>query len=228
MKQLFVMFFLLCSASIFAQDVIVKNDGSTVVCRIVELTSSEIIYKKWSDLNGSNYVMNRTDASAINYEDGKKVTLSEATSLYLPNNQNNGVQQHNDKALMNIDYIASNPYKKVKRLRTIGWIGGGALAVGGLIFVIWANNDNGGGYEPRLISGIAMMGTGAAFTTTFLLLARKENKKIKRIQSMITYNPVVQKEFKIGNSSALSASIGTISNHSVGEKTLGLGLRYNF
>ena len=61
MKQLLLFLFLLCSTGVFAQDVIVKKDGSTIVCRVVELTSSEIVYKKWSDLNGSNYVMNRAD-----------------------------------------------------------------------------------------------------------------------------------------------------------------------
>ena len=100
MKQVFILFLLLCSTSVFAQDVIVKKDGSTIVCRVVELTSSEIVYKKWSDLNGSNYVMNRADASAINYQNGKKVNLSEATNLYTPNNQNDGVQQYNDRALL--------------------------------------------------------------------------------------------------------------------------------
>ncbi len=48
MKQLLVFLFLLCSGSVFAQDVIVKKDGSTIVCRVVELTSSEITYKKWT------------------------------------------------------------------------------------------------------------------------------------------------------------------------------------
>jgi hypothetical protein len=46
MKQLLVMFMLLCSTTVFAQDVIVKKDGSTVVCRVVELTSSEIVAQR--------------------------------------------------------------------------------------------------------------------------------------------------------------------------------------
>ena len=82
MKQLFVMLLLLCSVVANAQDVIVKKDGSTVVCRVVEVTATEITYKKWSDLNGSNYVMDKSLASAINYENGKKVNLSEATNFY--------------------------------------------------------------------------------------------------------------------------------------------------
>ncbi len=103
MKHLLVLLLLLCSASVSAQDVIVKKDGSTVVCRVVELTDTEITYKKWSDLNGSNYVMDRSLASAINYENGKKVNLSETTNLYRPNNQNDGTQQYNDRALLEMD-----------------------------------------------------------------------------------------------------------------------------
>lgn len=114
MKQFLVFLFLLCSASASAQDVIVKKDGSTIVCRVVELTDSEITYKKWSDLNGSNYVMNRADASAINYQNGKKVNLSEATNLYTPNNQNDGTQLYNDNALLEMD-AAEHQRKKIHR-----------------------------------------------------------------------------------------------------------------
>ena len=51
MKQLLIMLLILCSTSVSAQDVIVKKDGSTIACRAVELTSSEITYKKWNDLS---------------------------------------------------------------------------------------------------------------------------------------------------------------------------------
>lgn len=77
MKHLLVLLLLLCSMSVSAQDVIVKKDGSTVVCRVVEVTASEITYKKWSDLNGSNYVMDKSLASAINYQSGKRETFGE-------------------------------------------------------------------------------------------------------------------------------------------------------
>jgi len=224
MKQLFIVFLLLCSASVFAQDVIVKKDGSTIVCRVVELTSSEITYKKWSDLNGSNYVMNREDASAINYQNGKKVNLSKATNLYSPNNQNDGVQQYNDKTLLKLDYIANNPYKKVKKLKTTGWIGGAALFVGGGVLMLVANNNE-SIYETGLIAGGVTMGVGVAFTTTFLVLANKEKKKI---DSMISYNPIFQYEFQLDKGSTLTAGIDLINNHSSSVNTLGLGLRYNF
>ena len=243
MKQLLVFLFFLCSASVSAQDVIVKKDGSTIVCRVVELTSSEIVYKKWSDLNGSNYVMNRTDASAINYQDGKKVNLSEATNLYKPNNQNDGVQQYNDRALLALDNIATELPAKVRKMRKIGWIGGAAAVVVGGILLIHGNSNNhdkvthyGGGRtlvqgrdksgaEAEMVAGGVLIGCGVAFTTTFLILANKEKKKM---DSMISYSPIIQHEFQLTNGSALTAGLELINNHSIGEKTLGLGLRYNF
>lgn len=227
MKQLLVFLLLLCSASVSAQDVIVKKDGSTVVCRVVELTESEIVYKKWSDLNGSNYVMERSAASAINYQNGKKVNLSEATNLYKPNNQNDGVQQYNDKALLALDMASKDPYKKVKKLKTIGWIGGGALVIIGGIVLADGNSKGGSshsGYEDGLIAGGVIMGCGVAFTTTFLLLANHEKKKTQWLLSSTIY----QYDLKFDNGSTLSTGIDILSDRSHGNNTLGLGLRYNF
>jgi len=226
MKQFLVFLFLLCTACVSAQDVIVKKDGSTVVCRIVELTSTEITYKKWSDLDGSNYVMNRADASTINYQNGKKVDLSEATNLYQPHNQNDGVQQYNDRALLQLDYATNNPLQKVKKLKTIGWIGGAVIVAGGGFLMIVANNqDSSSAYRNGLIAGGVTMGVGVAFTTTFLIIANNEKKKI---DSIISYNPIFQHEFQLSNGSALTAGIDLINNHSKGERTLGFGVRYNF
>ena len=223
MKQFLVLFLFLCSASVFAQDVIVKKDGSTIVCRVVELTSTEIVYKKWSNLNGSNYVMNRSDASTINYQNGKKVNLSEVTNLYQPHNQNDGVQHYNDRALLALDASATNLPKKTKKLRAIGLVGGAiVVGVGGIVMLTAPSDD---GYDEQMASGGVIMGCGVAFTTTFLILAYKEKKKM---DNMISYSPIIQHEFQLTNGSSLIAGLEMINNHSVGEKTLGLGLRYNF
>ena len=76
MRKLFILLSFV-SLNVSAQDVIVKKDGSTVVCRIVEVKPIEITYKKWSDLKGPNYIMDISLASVLNYEDGRKVVLSE-------------------------------------------------------------------------------------------------------------------------------------------------------
>lgn len=214
---------LLCTASVVrAQDVIVKKDGSTIVCRVVELTSSEIIYKKWSDLNGSNYVMNRADASAINYENGKKVNLSEATSLYMPNNQNDGTQQYNDRALLRMDYVASNPLRKARNLRLLGWIGGGACVLGGA-YMIAASQDGMVHDNNLLVAGISCMAIGGGIGTYCLISANK----IKKNYAIQNYS-LFYEDYTFSNGSSLSAGIDVLSDRTIGSNTLGLGMRYNF
>lgn len=227
MKQLLVLLCLLCSASVFAQDVIVKNDGTTIVCRVVELTSSEITYKKWSDLNGSNYVMNRADASAINYENGKKVNLSDVTNLYMPNNQNDGTQQYNDRTLLTIDEAAHVTPEIVKKYRKIAWIGGGAFLAAGLFF--FSNGIFGGfiNYDYPSVNavGFACLGASAAWTTTFLLIANHQKKKI---ENQIYEFSFYEYDIPLNNGSTLSLGADLLRDKMLGQSTLGLGLRYNF
>lgn len=220
MKHLFVILFLLCSASLFAQDVIVKKDGSTIVCRVVELTATEITYKKWSDLNGSNYVMNRSDASAINYENGKKVNLSEVDNQYQPGNQNDGVQQYNDQALLRMDYQSQihNPYKKAKTLKTIGWVG--AIPFVGMAIYCFQNYHSG-----TTEAGLGFLGVGAIWASTFMLAGNHVKKKA---DSMIQSTYIIEKNYNLSNNNSFSVGFDMLSDHSIGHNTIGLGLRYNF
>ena len=216
MKQLLAFLFLLCAASVSAQDVIVKKDGSTIVCRVVELTSSEIVYKKWSDLNGSNYVMNRTDASAINYEDGKKVNMSEVDNLYRPGNQNDGVQQYNDRALLGMDY---NINRKYNRTKNIAWIGGAVLVGAGAI--VFLSDD----VSETNIIGAGLAFGGIVWTTSFLLLA---NKYKTNNQGYLSSAPLYRQNIQFSSGSTLSLSTDLLRDNTLGQNTIGLGLRYNF
>lgn len=219
MKHLLVFLLLLCAASVTAQDVIVKKDGSTIVCRVVELTATEITYKRWSDLNGSNYVMNRTDASAINYENGKKVSLSEADNLYRPGNQNDGTRQFNDKALLALDAQSHKSTETAKRLRWIGGIGGLAIAGAGIYMFATGEGQHTGTSAAVLLSSVPW---SAAFFTTAHLVDRRARKK-----GVISYN-VYEKEIPLSNGSSLSFSADFLRDNTLEQSTLGLGLRYNF
>lgn len=228
MKKLLLFLFLLCSMSAFAQDVIVKKDGSTVVCRVIEVTSSEITYKKWSDLNGSNYVMDKSLVSAINYENGKKETFSETTSLYLPNNQNDGVQVMNDNALLRMDVETDKAYKKIKRLKTWGWIGGGALTATGLVLTITgvAGSDgfqksNG---DAAIGGGVGCIVVGAGLTTTCLILAHKQKKKLDALQTSSIY----RYDIPFSNGSSLSVGADLMNDRIMNKRAVGIGLSYNF
>lgn len=225
---------LLCSGSTFAQDVIVKKDGSTIVCRVVELNKSEIVYKKWSEPNGSNYVMERSAASAINYENGKKVDLAEAENLYQPGNQNDGTQQYNDRALLAIDAAAHKHISnsKTQKMKTIGWIGGGALFIAGSVFCIlynnstwsYSNGESGHYNEWALPVGLACLGGSVAWTTGFLVSANKAKQR----EQLISASSLLQENFRIGNNTSFSAGVDLLKDNMHHNQTVGLGLRYNF
>lgn len=227
MKHLLAFLLLLCSASVSAQDVIVKKDGSTIVCRVVELTATEITYKKWSDLNGSNYVMDRSLASAINYENGKKVNLSEVDNQYRPGNQNDGTQQYNDRALLEIDAASHRNLSRMKTKNTFRWIGGSILTAGTVLWtieIIALSFDSNTKWDASAIAVFGIEGLGVWGSYALLKSASKHQKEIKQLSELSLF----QYDFKLSNGSSLSTGIDIIGDHNIGSNTLGFGLRYNF
>ncbi len=226
MKHLLVLLFLLCSASVSAQDVIVKKNGSTILSKVLEVGQEEIKYKKYDNLDGPTYTIQKSELQAINYQNGAKDTFS-ATSReenkYLPNNQNDGIQTMNDRALLVLDATASKLPKKMKTWRNIGIIGGSALVGIGGILMITAPGD-GEVYNLHLIAGGVILGCGVVGATTCLLKAYSYKKQIDMLQVSLLY----QKDIKLKNGSLLSAGIDMINDRTNGNNTLGLGLRYNF
>ena len=75
MKHLLVTFLFLCSVSVFAQDVIVKKDGSTILSKVLEVNTADIKYKKFSNPNGPIYTIRKAELLSINYENGDKDTF---------------------------------------------------------------------------------------------------------------------------------------------------------
>ena len=66
----------LYTVSAFSQDVIVKKNGSTILCKVIEIGVSEIKYKKWDNLDGPNYSVLLAEAQTINYENGRREVLN--------------------------------------------------------------------------------------------------------------------------------------------------------
>lgn len=86
MKKILILFFLfLCADYMFAQDVIVKKDGSTILSKVLEVNPSNVKYKKSSNLNGPTYSIDISDLLSINYENGDKDCFATTT---LPDSSN--------------------------------------------------------------------------------------------------------------------------------------------
>lgn len=73
MKKLLLLsllLFPLFTVKSFAQDVIVKKDNSTILSKVLEISVTEIKYKKWSNQDGPTYSIKITDVLSINYSNG--------------------------------------------------------------------------------------------------------------------------------------------------------------
>lgn len=72
MKFTLLFCFIFTSVASMAQDVIVKNDGSTILSKVVKVGDKEIEYKKHNSSSERLYSISTSDVMAINYEDGDK------------------------------------------------------------------------------------------------------------------------------------------------------------
>ena len=225
MKQLLLLFLLLCSASVMrAQDVIVKKDGSTILSKVLEVGENEVKYKRFDNLNGPTYTISKSELQAINYQNGAKDTFStpkREENRYLPNNQNDGVQQYNDRALLALDRANHNPYKKAKNLKKIGWISGGTLVgIGSILLIVGLSSDD----DDSVIVGSAMTGAGVISTSILWSLSHHYKKR----DNSIIVSSIYQKDLKFSNGSAISLAADLLSDRTNKNNTIGLGLRYNF
>lgn len=80
-KVYFVSVVSFLSQIVFAQDVIVKRDGSSIISKVLEVNTDDVKYKKFSNLNGPTYTIKKSDLLSINYENGEKDTFSDVDNV---------------------------------------------------------------------------------------------------------------------------------------------------
>lgn len=81
MKKILIMMIAFCIVeSLSAQDVIVKRDGSTILSKVLEVNSTDIKYKKFSNQNGPTYTISVSEILSVNYENGEKDTFNNPNS----------------------------------------------------------------------------------------------------------------------------------------------------
>lgn len=63
-----------------AQDVIVMKDGSTIISKVLEVNTSDIKYKKFSNQKGPTYTINKSEVTSINYKNGERDVFEKSTN----------------------------------------------------------------------------------------------------------------------------------------------------
>jgi hypothetical protein len=71
-KLLVLCLFLLGSHTMFAQDLITLKTGEEIEAKVIRVTVSEVEYKKWSNVEGPDYIVSKDDVFMIKYVNGEK------------------------------------------------------------------------------------------------------------------------------------------------------------
>ena len=234
MKKIFLLMLFLCSMSVWAQDVIVWRDGSTVVCRVLEVTKTEVIYKKWSDQQGSNYIVNQKDLTAIHHENGTKTPFDAAPAVPAETAPSANAQPLTDADLLKMAGVQDGTLQhemiqKAKRLKKVGWIVGGSMfAIGGALTIAGGADlfDSDAGFLLGCSAGPILV-VGGIITTTSCLV-RAKNLKKKASPFSVSSAPLFQQDFKLKNGTSLSPSLDILKDNTQRNTTFGVGLTYNF
>ena len=78
-------------STIQAQDVITTKDGSDIQAKILEVTQTELKYKKFSNPDGPTFTISKSDVLIVRYENGEKEVFKDVrqSSSYKPNTTEN-------------------------------------------------------------------------------------------------------------------------------------------
>jgi len=133
MKKLLLVFAFMigCGITVFAQDLITKKDGTDIQAKILEVTSTEVKYKKYNNLEGPTFSLLKSDILIVRYENGENEvfnTSQKASALNTSNDVFPGMRYRDYKDFYNTrNYVKQpgDPY-------TPFWIGFGDFLIPGL------------------------------------------------------------------------------------------------
>jgi hypothetical protein len=71
-KLVFVLVATFSTVFSFSQDVITKSNGEEIKAKVLEVSQTEIKYKKFDNLNGPTFSISKNDVFMVKYENGSK------------------------------------------------------------------------------------------------------------------------------------------------------------
>lgn len=217
----FLFFLLWLSATcVSAQDVIVKKDGSTIISKVIEIGTTEVKYKKFSNQDGPTYSILKSEIRAINYKNGEKETFSELNHS-APTPQPSYNSNYNSQVAEGI--IAGNRLQKEKLLAsakswdTVGNVWYWACFISGVVggFLVYDDENQ----TPAYIA----VGGGIASGFIGLGICRAISNNKEKAANSIASIPIIKQDINLGNS-RLSAGINIMKDQVKQKHTFGVGL----
>lgn len=230
--MLSMLLMLLVSMVVAAQDVIVKKDGSTILSKVVEISDTQVKYKKFSNLEGPTYVVSISELTSINYQNGEKenfessqatVTQTQTPSVpsyenaYGPYVQQSGTMSDAELLKAYKRSKAITDPSRIKKLKITGYVFCG-LAVAGAFM-------SGFGFdEPVYITGYALLCSSAIIGPACLIAGCHKQKINNRMSSA----SIFQQEIPIGSNARMTADVNLLKDNFTKQQTVGLGFHLNF
>ncbi|MBQ0136789.1 MAG: hypothetical protein KBS40_02130 [Bacteroidales bacterium] len=106
MKKIFLLVGLVASTMLSAKDIIILKNSTKIDAKILEVSSSEIKYKKINSLDGPMFVVSTNEINSIVFENGDVQTYS-AVHQQSPRQENNTIAQ-NEATESSTETIMSN------------------------------------------------------------------------------------------------------------------------
>lgn len=217
MKRVLFLLIWFVASSAMAQDVIVMRDGTSILSKVLEITSTDVKYKKHNNLEGPTYSVLKTAVLVINYANGEKESFGTQENAPTIIGNSTDPQSYSYEEL-DVFKKANSQRKKSKRIKTIGWTAGLLLVGAGAATTASGSTD-------ANTNGAMLILAGAAVTTGCIIWGNILKKK-----SVLAINsaPIYQQDFLLKNGKTLTAGVDILRNSRLNDNTLGLAIRYNF
>lgn len=223
---------LVCANFCKAQDVIVMQDGSTVLAKVLKVTKTEVTYKKHNNLQGPDYSANVSDIVSINYENGTKETFNPVVSQTQVQSQTDiytSEVQTSDSELLKkyYDYTDNiSEAKQIKTKRTVGRIGAAILVTAGAALLALGPSIDSGQPTAYIISGSAAVALGLVWGYCWNHSANKMKKEMEYMNVSLFKQNILST--KNGKFVAGVDAIRLNNNMNLNSYGVGMSLRYNF
>lgn len=203
-----------------AQDVITKQDGSTIVAKVLKISSHTVEYKKYGNIDGPVYTLPLTTVASIAYENGTKETFNNSAVSVAPS-----TSMSDSELLASYYRLGDEKYqRRSKRCKIAAWAGLGAFLLTDIIFVASSDMSSVSGNRPIAI-GIGA--AGIVWCGSFLWAAHWNSKKAQPIYDVSSLSMIEHDVIKSKNST-MTANLNIIRDYSFNNNALGLGCRITF
>ena len=234
--MLSMLLMLLVSMVVAAQDVIVKKDGSTILSKVVEVSDTQVKYKKFSNLEGPMYIVSISELTSINYQNGEKenfgssqTTVIQTQTPSMPSYENAYgpyVQQSgtmSDTELLKA-YKKSKKFtdpSRIKKLKITGYVFCGLAVAGAVMTSVGGTSYD---LDGMFVTGSALLGSSAIIGPACLIAGYHKQKINNRMSSA----SIFQQEIPIGSNARLTADVNLLKDNFTRQQTVGLGFHLNF